>query len=384
MQTKTGIIFLQRDKFQFYSPYLTNLFEFRFVPEFIQDFDIFNRELLENLLRVFISNNKIPASGLVIVIADNASFIKDFVLAQQPIAPQQASIPPQTLADLQEQANEYLQLVPFESAATKTFPLANGVRAYATNQEVCEVLKSILEKLGFIFEGVFPAFVFDPGVSSRTSLDAPSISVILQKIPTLRQYNLMDSTISLPAASEREMPEEPGEVEVKGAEIAKTSGYGEDKNNKMIIAIASSAIVLILAITGGVMYYQFANPPYTPPPQPQASTPVQTQPVQPTAAISAAVEELTATIIYASGSASLAQVEQAQDALALFGFQSVDVQPQETLNAAESLLIFSPRVDEITKGSVTTNIQEIVSGVKIQEKADAVTDITIIFGQTGN
>ncbi|HEX8932440.1 MAG TPA: hypothetical protein VF810_04755, partial [Patescibacteria group bacterium] len=67
MQAKTGIIFLQRDKLQIYSPFLPNVLEFRFVPELIRDFDLINRELLENLIKVFLVNNKLPASNMVMV-----------------------------------------------------------------------------------------------------------------------------------------------------------------------------------------------------------------------------------------------------------------------------------------------------------------------------
>src|SRR5438876_2132553 len=105
MQAKTGVIYLQKEKFQIYSPYLPNILEFRFVPELIHDFDLVNKELLENLLKVFILNNKLPASGIIIVIADNASFIQDFT---SPVPTQPTATPPPTLEDLQNQANQYI------------------------------------------------------------------------------------------------------------------------------------------------------------------------------------------------------------------------------------------------------------------------------------
>ena len=131
MTEKTGIIFLQKDKFQLYSPYLSNILEFRFVLEISLDFDLYNKPVFENLLKTFVVNNKVPAGNFIIVIADNASFVKDFVITQTPST---AS----TLEDLQSQANEFIEHVPFEEVAGKTYPLTNGIRAYATNKEMFE------------------------------------------------------------------------------------------------------------------------------------------------------------------------------------------------------------------------------------------------------
>ncbi|HSA83376.1 MAG TPA: hypothetical protein VLF20_00635 [Patescibacteria group bacterium] len=384
MQTKTGIIFLQRDKFDIYSPYLPNIFEFRFVPELLQDFDLINRELFENLLKVFLTNNKIPASGIVLVIADNAAFIKDFIqtpVQQQP-NPQLPPVLPPTLAELQDQANEYLQLIPFESIASKTYPLANGIRAFATNQEIYEALKNIFEKTGFIFQGVFPGFVFDQSLGTKQSLDAPAIEMILQKAPTLRQYSLIHEGTTVLPVVKPEPIEEVGEKEVMETSNTTVSGGEEVKNNKMIIAAAASVIILILILAGGVLYYQFTNPPYKPPQRQQIPQVAPTQPVSvdqiPT---NVAIDVLTAQITYASSSATTTQVNAVKAKLDLYGFQTVDVLPQASLNSAQTLVIFSPRVDAQTKGKVIQDVQSVLPEAVIQERSDATTDITVILGQ---
>lgn len=376
MQTKTGIIFLQRDKFQIYSPYLPNILEFRFVSELIRDFDLISYDLLENLLKVFIANNKISTSGLVIVIAENASFIKDFVLPQTSAnnSLQQSQTPPPTLEDLQNQANEYLEHVPFEEIASKTFPLASGVRAFATNQEIYEGMKTILEKQGFIIQGVFPGFAFGQDISNKPYLDGPSIGLILQKLPTLREYNLLKET---PVLSETTLPEE---KEEKDEAVSTGPMQDGEKNKKMILAVGISAIVLIFIITGGILYYQFANPPYKPPPTPVAQQPTVAPPqVSQVVPSIAPVSELTVQITSASQSA--VQAGTVKTAFTKYGFKTVTTQNQDTLGTGQGLLIFSSRVDSQTKTSITEDVKNILGDVLIQEKADASFDIVVILGK---
>lgn len=382
MQTKTGIIFLQKDKFHIYSPYLPNIFEFRFVPELIQDFDLINHELFENLLKVFLTNNKIPASGMIIVIGDNAAFIKDFIQTQQQqLNPLQQQQPPPTLAELQDQANDYLQLVPYETVASKTFPLANGIRAFATNQDIYEALKNVLEKLGFIFQGVFPGFVFGQDIGQKQALDGSSVGIILQKAPTLRQYSLMHEGMTEMPVAKAELVEVEDVPEKEISERPVSSGGEEGKSKNMIVAAAISVIVLIVIIAGAILYYQFTTPPYTPPQQQSSQIiPTQPQPVEQTQT-TVGIESLTTQISYASASAKTTQVSAIKAKLDLYGFQSVTVQADESFNASQTLLIFSPRVDAQTKGKVIQDIQGVIADAIIQEKSDATTDIMVIIGK---
>lgn len=378
MTTKTGIIYLQRDKFQVYSPYLPNILEFRFVPELIRDFDIVNRQLFENLLKVFIGNNKVPPSNMVIIVSDSASFIKDFVSPPQPVAPNpQQQTPPPTLEDLQNAAITYLEHVPFEMVSSKVFPLATGVRAYATNQEMYETIKLLLEKQGFIIQSVFPGFVFGPNLSNRTTLDGPIVSEMLQKISALQGYNLLKDAPQVQVAS---VTEETEEKESTTNEEEEKPEKPEKENKNVMIAVAVSAIVLIVAITGVVIYLQFQDRPYTPPSRPTQQAPAPTAPPQVTQSVSTAeAGELTVQITSSSSTASTAAT--LRSTLTNFGFQSIVPQTQTTLGSSSNLLFFSSRVSQDIRTSVTQSVKEIVPDIVVQERPDASFDVTVILGQ---
>src|ERR1700733_4896336 len=92
MTVKTGVIYLMKDKFQFFSPYDGKIFEFRFTPEIIRDLDVISTEILENLIKAFVINSKISPSNLVVVLAENAYFSKDFVMPADQKASNQRTV----------------------------------------------------------------------------------------------------------------------------------------------------------------------------------------------------------------------------------------------------------------------------------------------------
>jgi len=200
MTEHTCIIYLQQDKFDFYLPSLGKVIEFRFVPEIIKDLEVINVVLLENLIKLFIANNKITPTELVIVLSDNVCFIKDFVL---PVAPPQLSQEqneqvggvvhtPRITADvLDDQIKHFIEHVPFENVVSKTFPMGNGTKVVAVNGELYESIKTAFEKSGFKINMVLPGVVFANNLSSKTLLDVPSAKIFLQESESLGDNNLL-------------------------------------------------------------------------------------------------------------------------------------------------------------------------------------------------
>lgn len=384
MQAKTGIIFLQRDKLQIYSPFLPNVLEFRFVPELIRDFDLINRELLENLIKVFLVNNKLPASNMVMVIADDASYVKDFMLPAQVANAQQVptlQLSPTpapssaTLDDLQNQAKQYLEYVPFENVTSKIFTLTNGVRAYATNQDIFEGIREVLEKQGFVIDAVIPQFAFEPEFGNKVALDGQVIAVVLQKLDMLNEYNLLRINGSMKIV-ETAIAEEHEETEEKASKPA------SKENNRLVLLVAAVILFLIVFITGWILYQQFTTKPYNSPVnvlQPPVK-PVGIAPSTPIISLTPAVtvvKELTVQIVV--NQATAVKAETVRSILSKYGFKSITVQTQDTLAAAQNSVTFSPKVGTQEKLTVTNDLKNALGEVLVQEKSDAVFDIGIVI-----
>jgi len=380
MTTKTGIIFMQRDKFQIYSPYLPSMFEFRFIPDIVRDYDIVNRELLENLLKVFIVNNKIPVSSMVIVLSDSASFIKDFTAPPSPpkVNPQQNIQQPipavPTLEDLQKQADQFIDHVPFESVSGKTYPLPNGIRAYATNKEMFESIISVLEKQGFILDSVIPGFAFGSEVSAKQGMDGASINIVLQKMNMVKAYNLL--TERKPVV-ESVHAEEVVEANNSTSEVASPR---EQKTNKKVLIIAIVSLVLLIGGTGWIVASQFNEKPYVAP----SVAPVPTSPPvnAPQSTISpASVNASDLTVQIVSTSVSTTTSETLATALSKYGFKSITPQTQESLGASSGLLIFSEKVGVAVRNTVTEEVKKIEPGIIVQEKSGSLYDIVIMLSK---
>jgi len=218
-----GIIYISREGFQIYAPGIQSILDFKFVPEIVRDLDIINKELLYNLLKLFISNNNIPKCSLIIVIADSASIIKDFIASDQ----------------TKEQAIEFLEHIPFEEVSSKSISIENGIRAYGTNKELYELIKDAFIHEKFEVLMVLPAIAIGPEVSTRTTLDIDTINIIIEKEPLLKEFDLLKQPI-LPFRPEKNITDT----------IETTDSVKEEKksNNKRTILLATVFFVLIIVL----------------------------------------------------------------------------------------------------------------------------------------
>lgn len=180
-----GIIYITRTGFQIFTPGLQSVLHFKFLPEFIRDLDIVDSNLLNNLVKTFIKDNKIPASSFLIIISDSASIIKDFLAIPQ--------IDSQTTqsTQLQDQANEFLEHIPFEKVSSKSFPIDNGIRAYGTNKELYESIKDMFIQEKFEVISVLPSIIIGQELNNNDILDTTVINTILTKAPLLKEFDLL-------------------------------------------------------------------------------------------------------------------------------------------------------------------------------------------------
>lgn len=233
-----GIIYILRDKFQIYIPNHPSILEFRFLPEFIRDLDIVNKELLLSLLNLFITNNKIPQTSYIIIIADSASFIKDFLIPPQP-----------TLEEAKKQSNEFLEHIPFEEVSSKTIVLPNGIRTYATNKDLYEVVREFLIKINSEVISVLPATIIGPGL--HPSLDTSGINTILEKYPDLKEYNLTTQPIFQPTIDKTEnttTPEPSTEIETELPTETKDTKKQDKKTTTILIAVFVVLLIILVIV----------------------------------------------------------------------------------------------------------------------------------------
>ena len=385
MTGKTGVIYLQKDKFQMYSPFLASIVEFRFMPEVIRDLDVVNVELLGNLIRVFITNGKISPSNLVIVLADNAYFVKDFVYPA-PVA-QKGTVAPQKITheDLQKQADVFVEHVPYDNVVSITIPLKNGIRVCAVNQDLFKSLKLAFDALGFPIDAVLPGVVFGDNLSAQPVMSAAMANIIVTRVNALKQYNLLSQTTYQPASQRKS--ENVENVTIEAEEELPEQNKKPDKK-RLFILIGVFVLLIIVLIIVAVQNLTPTKP------QPLPAQAVPAAPVvkeastintnAPPAAVATSIptaqpQNIAIQIMNASGSETLGQSLRTQ--LTKYAFKSVTVQSQPSVSSSTTVISFSPVVGQNVRTAVLDEVKKVKSEVTVQETQSSASDITIILSK---
>ncbi len=362
---RTGIIYIQRYKFQFYSPFLPNVLEFLYVPELIKDMDVTDKVLFENIVKLFIENNKIPLSSLIIVIGDSACFIKDFV------GP--------SIDELKEQAKEFVEHTPFDNVGSKTFSIKNGIRVFATNKELYEFIKEAFEKQNFTVDAVIPGFLMGNNVSVVPDLTVQTAQFIVEKINPVLQYSLLRPDLeSIKTEKEtEELKEEPKNEKT------------DSKDKKRLFVLTGVFVMLIVTLV--VVYFinyppsssqkATASPAVSPPPAVKAAK-IKRQPEHKAALITPPMNDeikgLSVQITSASDSAKQAGL--LKEKLENYNFEKV-VLKQQIARVPDTIVTFSEKVPNSVREAVQRELIELAEGVRVQEDNDTAFDISIVISR---
>lgn len=377
MTVRPGVIYLQKDKFQFFSPVDGKILEFRFGPEIVRDLDVINAALLENLIKSFVTNSRVAPCPLLFVLADNAYFTKDFVMpAHQKTAPNtnQTEV---TKELLQKQADEFIEHVPYDNVVSKTLPIKDGLKVFATNKDFYESVAIALEHLGFTIDSVLPGLVLGNGLSLRPSMDSAMASAIIQRVNTVRQYNLLGQQVFQPQI--KVDSEEADEVEKE--KLLNNNNKPSKKRLFTLVGVFASLIIVLV-----IVYVQSVAPP-TPPKQPALANSPTPSPqisqvllVTPTIALSSLqTQNLTVQIVDSSSSAPIAK--QLMSSLDSFKFKSVSTQTQNAIGSANTLVTFSANTSQDVQNAVLTEVRKVENNVAVQQQQNPGYDITIVLGR---
>lgn len=391
MTVKTDVLFLQKDRFELYSSAYLRVFEFLYVPEIIQDFDVKNSDLMEDLLKIFINNNKIPPSELIVVLSDNICFIKDIVnpITAQPVPPvgQQAAPAPQpsllpqpskTPEEIQKEVELFVSHVPFDNVAYVSIPLPNGSKICATNEDIYKVIISSFENAGFKVNNVIPGIVFGNNLSAKPTMDPAMGNFILQNINSIKQHSFLKKKIPLT------LPEKKTEIVNEVPEHEKEKHDG--KNNKRLIVLVGAFIVLLLILVVVYVMSLGQAPSSVPKTQSLSPAPLATQLTLTPSNVAVSTvpgknefSNLSLQIINAS--ASSAQGEFLRELLVKYGFKSVALQTQSSVGTTSTVIKFSPNVSPDSRATVLNEVKKVTSNIQVQEKAAAGVDVEILLGK---
>lgn len=179
MNTKTdkknwGIIFMDRERLEYFDPIQKKSLNFNFTPNLIRDFEVVNRNDLEVQLILFINYYKIQPGQLVIILSSELCFEKDIMEANE--------------SQFEMIVNNFLFSLPFEETIHKTYKLARGYKIVAVNKDLLETIKFIFTKIGFKTLAIVPTSIV--GISVK-NLDIASADYLTAKWDFIKDHTMM-------------------------------------------------------------------------------------------------------------------------------------------------------------------------------------------------
>lgn len=383
MPGKTGVIYLQKDRFQFYSPFLRQVVELRFTPQMVLDLDVLDPELLEEQIKMFVEKGKIPPSNLIIVLADNAYFVKDFALQQNSPQPQKPGqpvpIPPKvSIDDLKPDVDQFIEHVPYENVVSKTFPLKTGLRVCAVNQDLYATVQRGFEKMNFVVDAVFPGMVLGSALSAKPIMDNVLANTAIQKAPALKQYDLK-SQVAFTASQQKE-EEQVDEVQ-EALENSKEPPKTDKKRLALMLGVLGILLVVLVIVT-----VQSMQPPPTATQQPTlVNQPTAMPPIATTTQVQItstvqpeSFQDLSVQIVSSTKTASSSQ--SLRSALSMYKFKTVTTQTQNSVASASTVVSFSAAISQEARNTILDEVRKVRTDITVQNREQGANDINIIIG----
>lgn len=362
------IIFLDRRGFLIYQDTLSNVWQFPFSQELVQNLDVINRIQLVNSIGSFIQTNKIMPSSLIIVLADSVIFQKDLIsLQKSPESPQE---------DQQEEIiKKFLDNVPFEEILAKVI---NNTRVVAANKDLLETIADPFKKIGCVVEAIVPGFMYQKYTDFSHGLNHDIVRMVLQQ-DLLKLGNMLTGQKT---------------VETKQESIDQTQNESKEKtkNTRQFVLIG---IFVILLIVLAVVYFTLGRTSQTPSvtnvsqstnsltnlsPSPAVS-------VEPTisleASVSAVLEDAkTINITIVENQETEVIANALKNLLTGLGFQSITIIDSTDPLPARSSVLFSKSIPESLQQKIIAEIKKIFPDIIVQESEDLESVITIIVGKS--
>jgi Tfp pilus assembly PilM family ATPase len=188
----TAVLFIDSNRIDAYNFAKNIVVSLDFPQEIIRYTEILDREKLHMMVKSLIETNKITPSSLIVILAKNILFTKDFAKDQK------------TEEQLDLQAQEFIDNVPFESVGSKIVPLEKGIRVIAANADLYESIMSTFQQAGFSIQSLLPITLFGEDIQIER-LTTESEKIFSQKSESLRKYSLVSDSGNFVAGKEEEV-----------------------------------------------------------------------------------------------------------------------------------------------------------------------------------
>jgi hypothetical protein len=388
-----AIIYLDRNSFTYYTEH-NDPMTFTYPSASVRELEVINEEILSKEALLFVQSNKIIPAMLMFILSPDTFYEKDFIddMAvksedKSKVAPDiktQAGTSAKTDQMLQnptenisgqdqrsiafeERARQiqlFLDIVPIDELASKTYKIDKGVKVVATNKHLYETIINVFNKQLFIVDSVVPFSMLPKELISGTGMNQGIVKMIIKKFELVSQSSLLvENSYSLSRAA------------TEGIHLEMTTKMSSKKDYALV-----GVFVCLLLILGVVAYTTVILPNKTKvasivevlsPTPPVLPTVIIT--ATPTATTSADIKNIS---ILINGGLAM-QSDLVKQDLISGGFSNVTVEPGNIPSTGKALVIFSSTLEESIRTYLLEQLRHNLLNISVQESASPEADIIV-------
>ena len=232
-----SIVFIQKDKLEYFDEIQSRIFQFVFQPTIIQDLEIVDVGQLNVQLKSFIETNKLTVSNILFVVAESIIFEKIF-----------QSVPNR---NKELEIQKYLENIPFEHVSFKLIDGQKDYKVLAINKEFFAELKMVFESLGSKIVSIIPQSALAENYRNSQSFNSDMIKYILSHFDLLQKQGFIQTESNLPT------PTLSGE-EIIGEKQVQTP-INQNPINKYRLPILLSVFVVLIGVLSYFVYIQYTQ-----------------------------------------------------------------------------------------------------------------------------
>lgn len=360
-----GVIYLDKDKLDIYINKSSKILRLGFSAEVARDLEIIDKEKFYSLIKAFIDTYKIPVSNLVIMLAKDLIFDKDFQ--------NQETEDKQNLEEIQK----YLDTIPFETIGIKIIKHEKTTKVIAANRDFYQTIKAGFEKQGFIIESIIPTVILGNNnkLDATRTLDKESAQFILKKLDwlSLNSMPINENVIKEPEKNEN----------------------NPLQNKRLLVMLILFGVLIIIFIvllvnsfkpqkttknnTGSTTQSQVAVPTQAT----MENNPVSTSDANLNTSSNSGTLDTNIRIRIVNNTQNLKEAQKIKQLLESKGFSDIETQNNTSINTVKTLIIFSDRISKEMRDQITNMIIQVSPDASVQINNASQFDLSITVGKTG-
>lgn len=171
------VLFLDRNRFQFYGGNLSGVISVDVPVTSIKDLEVVNIDELYSFIKQCVKQYALGNADLVIVLSESSYYTKAFQISED--------------EKTEIQILKFFELVPFDATLTKVYTLEKEKYAVATNKAFLDAIVHGFQLQGLQNRCVLPQSRIEP-MRQKQSLDTLFASYVMKNIDTLSKQSITE------------------------------------------------------------------------------------------------------------------------------------------------------------------------------------------------